>query len=258
VDAISPSIPSYCRLYDASIAIEPAESRLSNRALLYLRTGRSELAVEGYRAVIRINPANSQAHTAAGTICLQLGRYADACELLERAVELNPSESDIRFNLGVSLLRSERAAEALLTFQDLRERDPAFEQLSAAIEAATQACAAARGEKPKIRLVLAGTAAASPVALSSVGTTRAAPPHVDPSKPQDNGTTVQPADKPADNSATDAFRTTGGAGSGARSKPVQTAARTVDTAPPTAPLSISVPSSSKPSSAPLDVSLRNS
>ena len=106
--------------YDRAIAIEPAENRLANRALLYMRTGRLELAVEGYSQVIDANPSNAQAHAACGTICMQLGRFEQAAPLLHRASELSAADLDVRYNLGVAFLKLDRPHEALEAFSKLK------------------------------------------------------------------------------------------------------------------------------------------
>ena len=112
------------RLYDMSIAIDPAENRLSNRALLYMRTGRTELAIDGYLEIVKMNPLNAQAHAACGTLCMQLARYEQAAGLLNRAVELAPGELDVRYNLGVAFLKLDHPHQALETFLALQVRNP--------------------------------------------------------------------------------------------------------------------------------------
>jgi tetratricopeptide (TPR) repeat protein len=121
--------------YNKAIDFEATESRLFNRAFLYMRTGRTDEAIEGYKAVAAMSPANFQARAALGTLLLQREAFADAIPALKEAEELNPSAADITFNLGFAYLRENRVDEAEAQFKKALEADPTLENAKNGLEA---------------------------------------------------------------------------------------------------------------------------
>ena len=86
--------------YTAAIGIAPTESTLFNRAFLRQRTGRMEEAIQGFKAVLAVNPQQAQAAAAAGTLLVQGGRYDEAIPLLGLAAQLTPNQADVNYNAG--------------------------------------------------------------------------------------------------------------------------------------------------------------
>ena len=52
------------------------------------------------QAVLSINPQQSQAAAAAGTLLVQLGRYEESIPLLALAAQLSPNQADVNYNAG--------------------------------------------------------------------------------------------------------------------------------------------------------------
>lgn len=65
-------------LYDRAIAIEATEARIFNRAFLFMRTGRTPDAIEGFRHVLRVNPEHYQVRAFPALLGCEFGR----CESL--------------------------------------------------------------------------------------------------------------------------------------------------------------------------------
>ena len=104
-------------LLDVAVDIEPTESRLLQRALIYLRTGRAQLATSELRRVVSVAPGNAAALATLGSQLLQCGRAAEAVGYLQRAVDARPGCAEPAYNLGVALLQLHRASEALSAFR---------------------------------------------------------------------------------------------------------------------------------------------
>lgn len=77
------------KVYDAGTP--PAETRFSQTASLYLRSGRPERAAELAREGIEADPGNPIHHYLAGIAHLRLGRYEAADTLLGRAERIYPA-----------------------------------------------------------------------------------------------------------------------------------------------------------------------
>ena len=91
------SFPTY-RLLNKAIGIEPTESRILQRALLYMRTDRRDLAVNGLKRVVAMAPGNAVALSTLGMLLLQAGgRAAEAASYLERAVAARPGSAETAY-----------------------------------------------------------------------------------------------------------------------------------------------------------------
>lgn len=122
-----------------AIDFEATESRLFNRAFLLMRTGRTDAAIEGYRAVAAMAPANFQARAALGTLLLQRDDFKGAIPVLKEAEALNKAAVDIVFNLGFAYLREDDVDAAEAQFKRALEIDPDMDNAKnglAAVEAA--------------------------------------------------------------------------------------------------------------------------
>jgi arylsulfatase A-like enzyme/Flp pilus assembly protein TadD len=76
--------------------------------------GRAQAAFEG---ALALEPSLSRAHNSLGVIQAQTGHLDQAIVFWKQAVELNPREYDTLFNLGDTLVRQGRPAEARVYFE---------------------------------------------------------------------------------------------------------------------------------------------
>jgi tetratricopeptide (TPR) repeat protein len=123
------------KYYDQAIEFEGTESRLFNRAFLYMRTGRTDKAIEGYKQVTAMAPQNFQARAALGTLLLQRENFAEAIPVLKEASALQPGAADITFNLGFAYLREDELDQAEAQFKRALEIDPKMENAKNGLEA---------------------------------------------------------------------------------------------------------------------------
>lgn len=123
------------KYYDLAIEFEGTESRLFNRAFLYMRTGRTEKAIEGYKQVTQMAPQNFQARAALGTLLLQREDFSSAIPVLKEASALQPNAADITFNLGFAYLREDELDQAEAQFKRALEIDPRMENAKNGLEA---------------------------------------------------------------------------------------------------------------------------
>jgi len=99
-----------------------------NLALLLLREGRPEIALDVYKEAIRNNPDNPMAYYVAGNFLLKTGTAArdfrDAAGYLGRAVFLRPRDSNARGALGMALMRLGKTRDAEASLREALRLDP--------------------------------------------------------------------------------------------------------------------------------------
>lgn len=76
---------------------EPVRARLG-RASARDKLSKREAAAEDYREVVRLDPANEEAHWGLGVILAQEGRYAAAERSYTRALEIAPLQPELYYN----------------------------------------------------------------------------------------------------------------------------------------------------------------
>ncbi len=87
-------------------------------------SGNPELAVDAYRAALRLEPDLAPAHNGLGLALLALGRAKAAAEELEQATLLVPRAEGLHQNLGLAELAAGRLDAARASFSRARELDP--------------------------------------------------------------------------------------------------------------------------------------
>ena len=89
-------------------------------ALAYLTSGDVASAAETYAEVLRLDPANAEAHARLGMILLAAGRPRLALREEDRALEAHPLDPEATFDRGIVLLRGlhdpGKAARAFHTY----------------------------------------------------------------------------------------------------------------------------------------------
>lgn len=101
-------------------------------AVGYLQRGQYEVALEKIEVALEINSKSGDAHTVAGTINEQIGRYEEADHHYRLAAKLEPENGGILNNYGQFLCRNEKVAEAEKYFKRAVE-DPFYKTPAAAL-----------------------------------------------------------------------------------------------------------------------------
>jgi tetratricopeptide (TPR) repeat protein len=81
-------------------------------------------AEAAWRAVLKLQPANSEAYAHLGLLEARQEHYAEAIPLYRKAGALNPAMPGLRLNLGLSLFKSGALKEAVETFTPLLKSQP--------------------------------------------------------------------------------------------------------------------------------------
>jgi tetratricopeptide (TPR) repeat protein len=97
---------------------------LCDRAEASLRTGRTDEAIALYRRAERLDPAYAFAPLDLGKALSASGDRAGAEAAIRRAIQLDPGLSEARYDLGVLLYESGRLEEAAAAFADAARLDP--------------------------------------------------------------------------------------------------------------------------------------
>lgn len=79
--------------------------------------GRTDEAIEQYRAALRINPENSLAHNDLGVALGRQGRLAESISEYQQALQIQPGNADAHRNLGEALSKAGHDDEALTQLQ---------------------------------------------------------------------------------------------------------------------------------------------
>jgi Tfp pilus assembly protein PilF len=93
------------------------------RALRYQQSGDVENAAAEYRAILRANDANAQAHNNLGLLYQGKGLFEDAVREFSRAIAIDPAYDKARNNLGVAFLRVGKLEAAGAEFRRLLADD---------------------------------------------------------------------------------------------------------------------------------------
>jgi Tfp pilus assembly protein PilF len=90
---------------------------LVNIGTVFLQEGRRADARRAFEAALDIDPGVARAHNSLGVIAAFEGHTEEALGRWKRAVELNPSDYQTLFNLGFTLKKQGRDAEARPFFE---------------------------------------------------------------------------------------------------------------------------------------------
>jgi tetratricopeptide (TPR) repeat protein len=88
-----------------------------NLAIALARQGKHEEAVHHYEEALRLFPEYAEAHNNLGNVLVRLGRFSEAQRHFEQAIEFSPDNAWAHNNLGTALARQARVSEAILHFQ---------------------------------------------------------------------------------------------------------------------------------------------
>lgn len=118
------------RLYEQLLAIEPRHwLALTNRATLWLQTGRLEEGIEGLRASLAIAPSQPTALMNLGAALRTLGRLDEAVAAYREAVDLKADHGEAWAHLAACLHQAGRLDEAVQAYAAAADLAPASHQL---------------------------------------------------------------------------------------------------------------------------------
>lgn len=123
----------YGRFGKAAPAFTTRVADLRRQAVAQYRRGRIPQAVELFREVARIDPADPVAHFNLGYLYSREGYYQKAIRMYRAALSLDPFMSAAYYNLAVTLERRGDYEEAVRVWRDYieRESDPARSETAA-------------------------------------------------------------------------------------------------------------------------------
>ena len=84
----------------------------SQLGVAYLLTGNRDLAIEQFRAELKVNARDFNAHARLGWLCREDGNLDEADALLHRALELRPNDPGALFQLAQLVQAQGKTAEA--------------------------------------------------------------------------------------------------------------------------------------------------
>lgn len=106
-------IPAALTEFAAELKVSPAHVLARVQlAILHLRTGEPQAALEPAREAVRLAPGNLLAHLALGRALLDLDKIAPAIEEFEAAVKISPAYPHSHFYLGQAYRRAGRETDA--------------------------------------------------------------------------------------------------------------------------------------------------
>jgi tetratricopeptide (TPR) repeat protein len=85
-------------------------------ALALANEGKTEEAIQEYRAALGEDPEDFQSHNNLGALYVSLGRYTDAIREYEEALRLEPGKAEILSNLGIAWFQIGKTDEAMKLF----------------------------------------------------------------------------------------------------------------------------------------------
>jgi Tfp pilus assembly protein PilF len=100
----------------AAPASPPAETNDLDLALYYHRAGDFENALQHYRALLRKNELDAQAHNNLGLLYQEKNLLDESAHELQRAIVIEPRNAGTHNNYGVTLLKLGRSDEAEAEF----------------------------------------------------------------------------------------------------------------------------------------------
>lgn len=119
--------------FDRAISFDPNEVALFNRAYLYARTGREELAIVEFKRVAAMSPTNFPARSALGTLLLQRSNFPEAAAAFAEAEALDRSNTSVIYNLGAAYMQMDDDAKAEAQFNKVLAIDPTHEAAKTAL-----------------------------------------------------------------------------------------------------------------------------
>ncbi len=109
--------------YRESLAIKPQPAIYNDLGFVLERQGLTEEAVELYRKAIKLDPESASAHYNLGSSLARSGKFAEAERHLRAALEKSPNTQTYT-GLGIVLWQLGRADEAIANLQAAIEADP--------------------------------------------------------------------------------------------------------------------------------------
>jgi tetratricopeptide (TPR) repeat protein len=109
--------------YRDSLAIKPQPAIYNDLGFVLERQGLSEEATEAYREAVRLDPKSATAHYNLGSSLARAGRFAEAERHLRSALKISPNTQTYT-GLGIVLWQQGRADEAIASLQAAIEADP--------------------------------------------------------------------------------------------------------------------------------------
>ena len=109
--------------YRDSLAIKPQPAIYNDLGFVLERQGLSEEATEAYRKAVRLDPKSATAHYNLGSSLARAGRFAEAERHLRSALKISPNTQTYT-GLGIVLWQQGRADEAIASLQAAIEADP--------------------------------------------------------------------------------------------------------------------------------------
>jgi tetratricopeptide (TPR) repeat protein len=97
-------------------AAPPVQANDLDLAIYYHRAGDFENALQHYRALLRRNELDAQAHNNLGLLYQERNLLEESARELQRAIVIEPRNAGTRNNYGVTLLKLGRADEAQAEF----------------------------------------------------------------------------------------------------------------------------------------------
>lgn len=94
------------------------------RAVVELRAGRPDLALDPLRRAAALDPRSAAVHHDLGLACLETARLGEAVEALRRAVAIDPGYTDAHFRLGLALERAGDPGGAVTAYDRATELQP--------------------------------------------------------------------------------------------------------------------------------------
>lgn len=131
--------------FAASVAQQANTPALFQLALLDIQDDDLAAAEDRLRQTLALEPQLATLHAHLGTVLYLRGDYPTAISHLRQALVVDQGDQMARFNLGQVLLATDRPAEALEAFEQLKAQNPDYPRVDAAL---AEARARARQDRP--------------------------------------------------------------------------------------------------------------
>jgi tetratricopeptide (TPR) repeat protein len=103
-------------------------NRYESLSVAYVQLGRFEEALDALEKAISVDPGNANLHFQVGMIHIRMNRYPQAARALQESVRLNPIHYEANYNLGSLFMREGSAKEAAEFFLKATHIQPKKEQ----------------------------------------------------------------------------------------------------------------------------------
>jgi tetratricopeptide (TPR) repeat protein len=100
--------------------------RLFDQAALHEQSGDLEQAEQLCRQILRVDPANADAHHLLGLVTQRIGTREAGIALIRQAIALDPFQAAYHSNLGVALHKQGQMAEAIACYREALRLNPQF------------------------------------------------------------------------------------------------------------------------------------